>query len=139
MNDPTCFGHHTPDTAVCEHCFANRECERITPMAEPLSTRRPREVSWVEDRIDTSDFNLSLTLYSGQLFRWGRDGDGWWKGIAYGEAFRIRQDGDRLFYGATSGVISTYAGRMDTPSFLSWFLRTDEPPRTRIARSDSHL
>ena len=124
MNDPTCFGHHTPDTAVCEHCFANRECERITPMDEPLSTRQPREVSWVEDRIDASDFNLSLTLYSG---------------IAYGEAFRIRQDGDRLFYGATSGVISTYAGRMDTPSFLSWFLRTDEPPRTRIARSDSHL
>ena len=139
MDYPTCYGHHSDDAAVCGQCFAEPKCEQSTPESSLTSTHTSREVSWIENRIDVSDFSLALTLYSGQLFRWGRDVDGWWKGIAYGEAFRLRQEGDVLLFGATSDGISTYAGRMEPSSFLRWFLRTDEPPKTRISRSDSHL
>lgn len=84
-------------------------------------------------------FDLALTLYSGQTFRWGRDTDGWWKGIAYGVALHLRQEDDRLRYVASDDKVTTYAGEMDIESFLRWYLRVNEPPKTRIPRSDTYL
>jgi N-glycosylase/DNA lyase len=86
-----------------------------------------------------SRFHLGHTLGSGQLFRWGRDEDGWWKGMAYGTAFHLRQQEESLLYRASSDRVATRAGRLDAASFLRWYLRTDEAPRLRVPRWDSHL
>ncbi len=139
MDYPACYGNHTPDAAVCRHCFAESECLESDSASVQSSPRASRTASWQEGRVSVSDFSLALTLYSGQLFRWGRDVDGWWKGIAYGEAFRLRQVENDLLFGTTSDSVSTHAGTMDAPDFLRWYLRIDEPPRTRVTRSDRHL
>jgi hypothetical protein len=90
--------------------------------------RTPGEVS---GQLAVAAFDLSLTLYSGQTFRWGRDRDGWWKGIAYGVAFHLKQEEGNLQYVATSDQVATYAGQMAIPDFLKWYLRTEEPPKVR--------
>ena len=139
MDYPTCYSTHVDDAEVCRACYVRPECAAASPEPVTRDERLFRHETWVEGDVPLSDFNLPLTLYSGQLFRWGRDASGWWKGVAYGEAFRLRQDGDRLLYGATTTSVKTYAGTMETGAFLRWYLRTDEAPRTRVARPDKHL
>jgi N-glycosylase/DNA lyase len=90
-------------------------------------------------RLEAPDFHLGLTLGSGQVFRWGRDVDMWWKGIAYGVVFHLKQDGDWINYCASSDRVKTYAGEMGVGAFLKWYLRPNEMPRTRVPRVDSYL
>lgn len=84
-------------------------------------------------------FELGHSLGSGQVFRWGRDADGWWKGIAYGVAFHLRQEGDRIVYCASSDHVNTYAGKMPVDDFVRWYLRLNEVPKVRVERGDPHL
>ena len=89
--------------------------------------------------VQAKRFHLGHTLGSGQVFRWGRDVDGWWKGIAYGTAFQLRQEDDRLLFRASADRVGTHAGEMVTPEFLRWYLRIQEPPRIPAPKEDSHL
>ncbi|MFT5365066.1 MAG: N-glycosylase/DNA lyase [Candidatus Latescibacterota bacterium] len=89
--------------------------------------------------LDVADFELGHTLGSGQCFRWGRDVDGWWKGIAYGVAIHLKQDESGLQFCASSESVSTYAGEMDLSEFLRWYLRLDEYPRFRVSLDDKYL
>jgi N-glycosylase/DNA lyase len=84
-------------------------------------------------------FHLGHTLASGQVFRWGRDADGWWKGIVFGAAFHLKQEGERLLYRASSDRIGACAGTMGVSPFLRWYLRLDEPPRVRVPKGDRRL
>jgi len=84
-------------------------------------------------------FHLGLTLASGQLFRWGRDRDGWWKGVAYGTAFGLRQNGDRLEYRASADRVMARGVWLPVGVFLAWYLRADEPPALRVPRWDAYL
>ncbi|OGG55548.1 MAG: hypothetical protein A3F84_16645 [Candidatus Handelsmanbacteria bacterium RIFCSPLOWO2_12_FULL_64_10] len=84
-------------------------------------------------------FHLGHTLASGQVFRWGRDTDGWWKGIACGAAFHLKQEGEKLLYRASSARIGACAGDLDIEPFLRWYLRLDEPVRVRVPRGDRRL
>ena len=98
------------------------------------SSRRP-----VTGRIETSGFNLGYTLAGGQVFRWGRDVDGWWKGVAYDTVFHLRQAGDTLLYRAGASRVATYLGEMPVAGFLEWYLRLKERPRIRVPRTDGYL
>ena len=89
--------------------------------------------------LHVTNFELGHTLGSGQVFRWGRDADGWWKGIAYGVVFHLRQDGDKLFFKASVGEVNTYVGKMTIPEFLQWYLRLNDYPKVRVARGDAYL
>lgn len=89
--------------------------------------------------LKVTNFELGHTLGSGQVFRWGRDVDGWWKGIAYGVVFHLKQVDGEICFCASSEEINTYAGQMDLPNFLRWYLRLDELPRFRVARDDTYL
>lgn len=84
-------------------------------------------------------FHLGHTLGSGQVFRWGRDGDGWWKGVAYGTAFHLRQVEGQILFRASSGVVNTYTGDLSVADFLIWYLRLAEAPRVRVPRNDKWL
>ena len=54
-------------------------------------------------------FQLDATLSCGQVFRWTRDGNGIWQGIAEGRAIRLRQENEVLFYdGADASFITRY-------------------------------
>lgn len=99
-----------------------------------LSTGQP-----VTGRIETRDFNLGHTLAGGQVFRWGRDVDGWWKGVAYDTVFHLRQEGETLRYRAGASDVATYLGEMPVAGFLEWYLRLNERPRVRVPRGDGHL
>jgi len=92
-----------------------------------------------QGQLAVSDFELGHTLGSGQVFRWGRDVDGWWKGIAYGVAFHLKQLDDHIYYAASSDHVVTYAGQMSMSDFLRWYLRLDECPRIRVSRGDTYL
>lgn len=93
----------------------------------------------MEGELPAHGFHLGHTLASGQVFRWGRDADGWWKGIAYGTAFHLRQAKERLRFRASGARVQTCAGEMTVADFLRWYLRTDEPPRVRAPRGDRYL
>ncbi|MDA0747543.1 MAG: DNA glycosylase, partial [bacterium] len=84
-------------------------------------------------------FHLGYTLGSGQTFRWGRDQDGWWKGITYGTVFHLKQEEEVLHFKASGGQIRTWAGEMDVEQFLVWYLRILEVPRVRVPRGDRYL
>ena len=90
-------------------------------------------------RIETREFNLGYTLAGGQVFRWGRDVDGWWKGVAYDTVFHLRQVGDTLKYRAAASSVATYLGEMSVAGFLEWYLRLNERPRIRVPRRDGYL
>ena len=93
----------------------------------------------ISGTLSAPGFHLGHTLASGQVFRWGRDADGWWKGIACGTAFHLKQEDDRLNYRASAPRLDTYAGEKDVEPFLRWYLRLDEPPRVRVPKGDRHL
>ena len=65
-----------------------------------------------EGTLENSKVHLGLTLGSGQVFRWGRDVDGWWKGVVYGAVVHLRQTGDRIAYRASVNTVQTYRGEM---------------------------
>ena len=98
------------------------------------STRPP-----VTGQIETRDFNLGFTLAGGQVFRWGRDVDGWWKGVAYETVFHLRQVGDTLQYRTGASTVATYRGEMSVGEFLAWYLRLNERPRIRVPQGDRYL
>ncbi len=98
-----------------------------------------RNQKMCQGQLDVSQFELGHTLGSGQVFRWGRDVDGWWKGIAYGVAIHLRQVDDHVHYLASSDCVDTYAGQMVMPDFLRWYLRLDEYPNIRVTRDDTYL
>ncbi len=139
MDDfPRCFGRFNPQLEVCRVCYASDGCRReqtLSPRAIPKVTRADP----VEGAIAAADFHLGYTLASGQMFRWGRDVDGWWKGIACGTAFHLRQEGNRLCYRASADRVVTYAGEMPAAEFLRWYLRIDEAPKVRVSRKDPYL
>ncbi len=92
-----------------------------------------------EGALESSGVHLGLTLGSGQVFRWGRDVDGWWKGIAYGVVAHLRQIEDQIRYRASSDRVATYGGEMAIDAFLRWYLRLDHLPKIRVPRGDIHL
>ncbi|MDE2830949.1 MAG: DNA glycosylase [Gemmatimonadota bacterium] len=92
-----------------------------------------------EGVLESTSVNIGLTLGSGQVFRWGRDVDGWWKGIAYGVVVHLRQMGDQIAYRASSEQVATYCGEMEIDDFLRWYLRLDHMPRIRVQREDTYL
>ena len=92
-----------------------------------------------EGILESTPVHIGLTLGSGQVFRWGRDVDGWWKGIAYGVVVHLRQVGDQIQYRASSERVATYCGEMAIDDFLRWYLRLDHMPRIRVPREDTHL
>jgi N-glycosylase/DNA lyase len=92
-----------------------------------------------QGQLEAPDFQLGHSLGSGQAFRWGRDVDGWWKGIAYNVAMRLKQEGKTVSFCASSDTVETYAGRLRTPDFFRWYLRLDECPRVVVSRKDSTL
>lgn len=89
--------------------------------------------------VDAPGFNLGFTLGSGQVFRWGRDADGWWKGIAYGVVFHLKKIEDQIDYCASAEYVDTHAGKMAVGEFLRWYLRLDQMPRIRVGRDDPYL
>ncbi len=92
-----------------------------------------------EGMLENTAVNIGLTLGSGQVFRWGRDVDGWWKGIAYGVVVHLRQMGDQIAYRASSEQVTTYCGEMEIDAFLRWYLRLDHMPQIRVPREDTYL
>ena len=139
MSDyPTCYGRHESGRAVCDACYASRTCApRQTDGSWEIPGPQPARV--VTGEVETGGFHLGYTLTSGQLFRWGRDIDGWWKGIAYGTAFHLRQSGRELRFCASADRVNTYAGTMGVSDFLRWYLRVGEAPRFAIPRDDRYL
>jgi len=93
----------------------------------------------VEGKIECSQFELGHTLGSGQVFRWGRDSDLWWKGIAYGVVFHLQQQGNQIYFCASERRVTTHDGVKNIPEFLQWYLRLDDYPKIRVARGDSYL
>jgi N-glycosylase/DNA lyase len=71
------------------------------------------------------EFSLDQTLGCGQVFRWDRGPDGWWRGVVESHAIRIRQDGDTLaFSGAPAKFVRHYfALDLDLEGVLSSFDR----------------
>jgi N-glycosylase/DNA lyase len=51
---------------------------------------------------DDKPCDLGLSLSCGQAFRW-EERDQWWEGVVGGEAWHLRQDGDRIEYRGTTG------------------------------------
>lgn len=135
---PRCFGRYNETLEVCEVCYALEGCHRQR-CGPPREVEEVVSADPVEGEVEGERFHLGYTLGSGQLFRWGRDEDGWWKGIAYGTAFHLRQEGERVRFRASARTVGTYAGRMQVGTFLRWYLRLDEPPILRVPRADRHL
>ena len=47
---------------------------------------------------DNVPFSLDDTLSCGQVFRWKKDEEGWWRGIAHDHLIKIRQQDNRIEY-----------------------------------------
>jgi N-glycosylase/DNA lyase len=89
--------------------------------------------------LQSNQFELGLTLGSGQVFRWGRDRDGWWKGIVYGVVIWLKQTGEAIHFKASSDQVVSYAGTHPISEFIGWYLRLETSPRIRVAREDLYL
>ena len=89
--------------------------------------------------LENSHVHLGLTLGSGQVFRWGRDADGWWKGIVYGAVVHLGQTAGQIAYRASTNAVQTYCGEMAIDAFLRWYLRLDHLPHIRVPHGDAHL
>ena len=136
---PRCYGTYNPGANLCGACYLRRKCGD-SGSGEVRAQRPVCPADLVEGDIPADGFHLGYTLGSGQVFRWGRDEDGWWKGIAYGTAFHLRQLEDgKISYRASAQTVSTYAGELQVEAFLRWYLRLDEPPKVRVPRDDKRL
>ena len=139
MDDaPRCLGRHNEALDVCRACYTRDGCSRGVS-GPPRESRSVQAAKPVEGEVAVERFHLGHTLGSGQLFRWGRDRDGWWKGIAYGTAFHLKQDENRLRFRASGARVKTYAGEMEVAAFLRWYLRLDTVPSVRAPRADRYL
>lgn len=49
------------------------------------------ESATIEKHFPVADYNLAVTLASGQAFRWSLKPDGWWEGVVHGRCLRLRQ------------------------------------------------
>jgi N-glycosylase/DNA lyase len=80
-------------------------------------------------------FSLGLTLLCGQCFRWdGPDADGWFTGVA-GQAFwRLKQEGNRLFWECNSPVVRN----KNAEDWLSFYLSFDEDLNEWAESFESH-
>ncbi|HCK09842.1 hypothetical protein MK139_08880 [bacterium] len=138
MASPECYGNYASGKLLCQSCYTSKKCAQASreKQEDVLQLVVPQIL---EGRIETSRFSLALTLYSGQTFRWGRDHDGWWKGIAYGVVLRLKQQDDVVHYFASANKVSTYDGEKDIEDFLRWYLRLDEDPKVRVPRGDRYL
>ena len=136
---PLCYGTWTPSLPKCGACYVARACARRSPDPLHPAPGAPVQATVKEGVLPAPNFNLCFTLLSGQVFRWGRDIDGWWKGIGYGTVLHLRQDGDALLYRASSCRVATDAGDLEIESFLRWYLRLDAPPHVRVPRGDRRL
>jgi len=136
---PRCDGRYHPKRAVCRACYAARRCALETTAGDDAAPAPPLVRDPVAGRLRCEGFHLAYTLASGQVFRWGRDTDGWWKGIAWGTAFHLRQKGDRVLFRASAGEVRARNGPTPVAEFLRWYLRLDEAPEIRIRRSDRYL
>ncbi len=123
---------------MVEMSTKHRPPERARYAADPR-VHRASSLQPVAGRIETREFHLGYTLAGGQVFRWGRDRDGWWKGVAYDTVFHLRQAGDTLLYRAGASRVATYRGEMTVAEFLEWYLRLNERPRIRVPRKDGYL
>lgn len=82
-----------------------------------------------EYRLQTTQFDLALSLESGQVFHWTREGQTW-SGLVGDAPVELRQEGDTLV-----------GGGLAAPDELARYLALDHP-MTRILRSlpkDAHL
>jgi len=136
---PRCFGGYNADANICETCHVRLGCRKSGDTGKLRQPTAVRLADETEGELEVEGFHLGYTLGSGQVFRWGRDVDGWWKGIAYGTAFHLKQAGSRIRYHASAAQVSTYSGAMETEAFLRWYLRLDEPPKVVVPRGDTHL
>ncbi len=137
---PRCYGTFDSSETKCNACYVFRSCDRASSPSR-RETRSPKALKTnpVSGTIQVDDIDLGFTLSSGQVFRWGRDRDGWWKGIGYGTVIHLRQSGKLLHYRASSDRIRTFSDVLEIETFLSWYLRLREPARVRIPRGDRHL
>ena len=88
-------------------------------------------------RMRVSDFDLGLTLDSGQVFGW-RNENGWRVGEIYGKPARIRQDGNTIEYlstgdGLTKSDIVAYFS-LDLPAKKVYKRITNDPHLRRAVR-----
>lgn len=51
---------------------------------------------------DIHTLNIDVTLDCGQAFRWEKNDDGFWHGVAYGKQLYIKNDGDSLIFKNTT-------------------------------------
>ena len=91
MPTPGCYGNFASRKLLCQSCYVRKACREQGPEPEE-DVEKPTITEGVTGSISADLFDLSLTLYSGQTFRWGRDTDGWWKGIAFGVALHLKQE-----------------------------------------------
>lgn len=138
MSTPRCYGNFVSGKLLCQSCYVRQACREHGP--EPVEDVEKLTITdGVTGSISVDLFDLSLTLYSGQTFRWGRDTDGWWKGIAFGVALHLKQENDVIRYVASSEFVNTYEGDMAIADFLAWYLRVGERPKVRVPRADTYL
>ncbi len=80
-------------------------------------------------------FSLGLTLLCGQCFRWeGPDAQGWFTGVA-GQAFwRLKQEGNRLYWECNSPVVRD----QNAENWLSFYLSLDENLNEWVESFESH-
>ena len=128
---PDCFGRYGPEAPVCAECHAQSAC-RGREKGAPLKPPAPIVAQPIAGELPAPEFHLGHSLGSGQLFRWGRDEDGWWKGVACDTAFHLRQTEDTVQFRASGDRVHTREGEMAVGPFLRWYLRIDEPARVRV-------
>ena len=112
MDDlPKCYGHLRSHKEVCRVCYISAQCygEIVEGVGQSKKVRITNPVKGV---LDTKDFHLGYTLASGQVFRWGRDIDGWWKGIAFGTVFHLQQDGNQLRFRASAEKVEKFSEKI---------------------------
>lgn len=71
-------------------------------------------------------FNLDITLYCGQTFRWDKQSE-WWYGVVEQKAFKTRQVSDRLeFENIDADFVKDYFGLNDNLSKIYLEISKDE-------------
>ena len=61
----------------------------------------------IDDKIyikNMQNFDLEQTLDCGQAFRWSKDGNSVWSGIAFGRYIKLWHDGDDIIISGSSGM-----------------------------------
>jgi len=140
MSRPACYQTYSDAKEVCRHCHVLTACKAESDQSAAAGNAAPVVATPVCGAVSSDGaFSLALSLYSGQTFRWGRDDDGWWKGITYGTVLYLKQTSDTVEYVSSATRVLTYAGEMEIETFVRWYLRLDEAPKIRVPRQDRYL